>query len=82
MTSIPAAIWRIYGNSFKRHYIRNKRPFLDFLFYFSNVHEISSIFKKKKKKNAYPSPIISEVIDAERRGYVKVSKILPRSTIR
>ena len=25
-----------------------------------------------KKKNKYPSPIISEIIDAERRGYLNV----------
>ena len=38
--------------------------------------------KKKKKKNEYPSLIISEVIDAERRGYLNVWKILLQSTIR
>ena len=65
MTSIPVAISRVYGNNFKRHYLRNKRPFLDFLLHFWNVHEIWSIFKKKYE---YPSLIISEIIDAERRG--------------
>ena len=47
MTSIPAAISRIYRNNFKRHYLRNKRLFLDFLFYFWNFHDILSIFQKK-----------------------------------
>ena len=47
MTSIPLATYRIYGNKFKRHYLRNKRLFLDFLLHFWNVHEISSIFKEK-----------------------------------
>ena len=47
MTSIPVAISRIYRNNFKRHYLRNKRFFQDFLLYFWNVHEIYSIFKKK-----------------------------------
>ena len=47
MTSIPAAIGRIYSNIFKRHYLRDKRLFLDFLLHFWNVHEILSIFKKK-----------------------------------
>ena len=47
MTSIPAAICRIYGNNFKRHFLENKKLFLDFLLHFWNVHEIQSIFKKK-----------------------------------
>ena len=34
-------------NKFKRHYIKNKRLFLDFLLHFWNVHEISKILKKK-----------------------------------
>ena len=69
MTSIPAAICRIYRNNFKRHYLKNKRLFLDFLLHFCNVHEISSIFKKKDE---YPSLIISEIIDAKRRSYLNV----------
>ena len=69
MTSIPAAICRISRNNFKRHYLKNKRLFLDFLLHFWNVHEISSI---SEKKNEYPSLIISEIIDAERRGYLNV----------
>ena len=47
MTSIPAAISRIYGNSFKGHYPCNKRLFVNFLFHFWNVREIYSISKKK-----------------------------------
>ena len=69
MTSIPAAICRIHGNKFKRHYLRNKRLCFDFLLSFWNVDEIESIFQKKKQ---YPSLIISEIIDAEKRGYLKV----------
>ena len=69
MTSIPAAICRISRNNFKRKYLRNKRLFLDFLLHFWNVHEIWSIFKKKDE---YPSLIISEIIDAKRRGYLNV----------
>ena len=79
MASIPAAISRIYRNNFKRHYLRNKRLFLDFLLHFWNVHEIKSIFKKKDE---YPSLIISEIIDAERRGYLNVWKVLLQNTIR
>ena len=69
MTRVPAAICRISRNNFKRHYLRNKRLFLVFLLNFWNVHEILSIFKKEDE---YPSVIISEIIDAERRGYLKV----------
>ena len=39
-------------------------------------------FSKKKKKNEYPSLIIYEVIDAERRGFLNVWKVLLQSTIR
>ena len=47
MTSIRVAIWRIYGNNFKRHYLRKKSFFLDFLLHFGNVLEIESIFQKE-----------------------------------
>ena len=63
MTSIPAAICRTSGNNFKRHYLRNKRIYLDFLLHFRSVHQ---------KKDDYPSLIISEIIDAERPGYLNV----------
>ena len=46
MTSIPAAICRIYGTNFKRHYLKNERLFPDFLLHFWNVHEIYSISQK------------------------------------
>ena len=69
MTSTPSAICRIFWKNFKRHYLKNKRLFLDFLLHFWNVHEILSIFKKKDE---YSSLIISEIIDAERRGYLNV----------
>ena len=35
-----------------------------------------------QKKDDYTSLIISEIIDAERRGYLNVQKILLRNTIR
>ena len=38
-----------------------------FLLHFWNMHEIESI---SEKKNEYPSLIISEIIDVERRGYL------------
>ena len=69
MTTILAAKCRVNRNNFKRNYLRNKRRFLDFLLHFWNVHEIWSIFKKKDE---YPSLFISEIIDAEKRGYLNV----------
>ena len=35
-----------------------------------------------QKKDEYPSPIISEIIDAERRGYLNIWKVLLQNTIR
>ena len=35
-----------------------------------------------KKKHEYPSLIISEIIHAERRGYLNVWKVLLQNTIR
>ena len=69
MTSFPAAIFRTYRINFQRHYLRNKRLFLHFLLHFWNVHEISTIFKKKYE---YHSESISEIIDAKMRGYLNV----------
>ena len=37
----------ISRNNFKRHYLKNKRLFVDFLLHFGNVHEIYNILKKK-----------------------------------
>ena len=35
-----------------------------------------------KKKDEYPSLIISEIIDTEKRGYLKVLKVLLQNTFR
>ena len=40
-------MFTISRNKFKRHFLKNKRLFLDFLMHFWNVHEIQNIFKKK-----------------------------------
>ena len=37
----------ISNNKFKRHYLKDKRLFVDFLFYFWNVHAIQNILWKK-----------------------------------
>ena len=57
----------ISRNKFKRHYLKNKTVFVDFLLRFWNVHEIQNIFEKK---DDYPSLIISEIMDCERGGYL------------
>ena len=62
MTSIPAAICRIFCNNFKRYYLKNGRLFLDFLFHFWNVHEISNILKKRtpfdnQRVNGFQTPL-------------------------
>ena len=59
----------ISRNKFKRHYLKNKRLFVNFLLNLWNVHEILHILKKK---NEYPSLIISEMLDCERGGYLNV----------
>ena len=37
----------ISRNKFKRHYVKNKRLFVDFLLDFWNVHEINNILQQK-----------------------------------
>ena len=69
MTNILAAICRISRNNFKRHYLRNKRFFPDFFFAFLKCAWNLEHFEKKDE---YSSLIISEIIDAERRGYLNV----------
>ena len=49
---------------FQTPFSQKQKTFLCFLLHFWNVHEIESIFKKKDE---YPSLIISEVVYAERR---------------
>ena len=69
MTSIPASIWRIDGNNSKRHYLTNKRPFFQ---YFIAFLICALKLEHFQKKDEYPSLIISEIIDAETRGYLNV----------
>ena len=69
MTSIPAAICRIYGNNFKGHYLKNSRFFLDF---FNTFLKGAWNLEHFQKKDGYPSLIISEIIDAELRGSLNV----------
>ena len=69
MSSIPAAICGIYCNNFKRHYIKNKKIFSGFFIAFLKGAWNLEHFQKKDE---YSSPIISEIIEAEIRGYLNV----------
>ena len=69
MTTIPAAICRVYRKNFKRHYLENIRLFLVFFIAFLKCAWILEHFQKKDE---YPSLIISEIIDAESLGYLHV----------
>ena len=69
MTSIPAAICRIYRNNFKRHYIKNKSLFLDFFILFLKCAWNLELFEKKDE---YPSLIIPETIDAKGRDFLNI----------
>ena len=68
MTSIPAAICRVYRNNFKRYYLKNKRLFLNFIAFLKCAKNLEHF----QKEDEYPSLIISEIIDPKRRGYLNV----------
>ena len=59
----------ISRNKFKRHYLKNKRPFgqsfIAFLKYACNLEHF-------QKKDEYPRLIISEIMDCERGSYLNV----------
>ena len=65
MTSIPAAICRVYRNNFKRHYLKKKKTFSWFFIAFLKCAWNLEHFQKNDE---CPSLIISEITDAERRG--------------
>ena len=54
----------------------------DFIWIFYSISEICMNLEHFRKKDEYPSLIISKIIDAERRGYWNVWKVLLRNTIR
>ena len=58
----------ISRNKFKCHYLKNKtfcQFFIAFLKFVCNIEHF-------EKKDEYPSLIISEIMDCERGGYLKV----------
>ena len=48
---MSALVWSdilgLFVNTLTAHYLKNKRPFVDFLLHFWNMHEISNILKKE-----------------------------------
>ena len=58
-----------FPQQFQTPLSQKQKTFLGFLLHFWNVHEIYSIFKKKDE---YPSLIISEIIETERCSYLNV----------
>ena len=67
MTSIRVAICRFSDNNFKGLYLKKDCFFFDFFLHFWNVHEIYNILKKKEE---YPTLIITEIIASERDVYL------------
>ena len=59
----------ISRNKFKRHCLKNKRFFVDFLL---NLWNCACNLEHFEEKDEYPSLIISEIIDFERGGYLNV----------
>ena len=79
MTSIPVGIYRISRNNLKRHYLRKKRLFfLFFIKFLKCAWNLDYFFKQ----DLYPRLIISEIFDAEKRGYLNVYRVLLQNTIR
>ena len=68
MTGISVAICRISRNNFKHQYLKNKKLSRLFIAYL----ECASNLEHFEKKDEHPSPVISEIIDSERVGYLNV----------
>ena len=69
MTSIPAVIFRIYSNNFKRYYLKKKRFFLHL---FNAFLKCAWKLEHFQKKDDYPSLILSEIFDPEMSGFLNV----------
>ena len=56
MRSIVFKIVRICNSQFKCNYLKNQKPFLNFLLYFWNLLQILNVLKKKRivKANVFP----------------------------
>ena len=63
----------ISRNKFKRHYLKNKRLFVDFLLHFWNVMQFRTCnLEHFEKKDEYPrNLIISEIISNKYKPHAK-----------
>ena len=73
MISIPRAIYRIYRNNFKRHFLKKKKTFSAFLIAFLKSAWNLEYFLKTYE---CPSVLISGIVDSGRPGYLNVLKVL------
>ena len=60
---------KISRNKFKRHCLKNKRPFVDFFIAFLKC---ACNLEHFEEKDEYHSLIIWEIMDCERGGYLNV----------
>ena len=63
LTSILLRVVRIYRSVFKSRYLKNKKPFLGFLFHWWNLNQFLNIFEKKKIVIANVFPKLATVQD-------------------
>ena len=69
MPSVLLGTSWISRNNLKRHYLKNKRLFLELFIAFLKCPLNLEHFEKKYD---YPSLVISKIIDSERRGYLNL----------
>ena len=69
MTSIPAQLCRVYGKQFQTPLSTKQKTFSEFFIAFLKC---AWNLEPLQKENEYPFLIISEIIDAEKRGYLHV----------
>ena len=64
MPSILLNITRICGSQFKCNYLKKENLFLNFLFNFSNLHQISNILKEKMMvlANVFPKLLTVKIL--------------------
>ena len=69
MTSIPVAICRFSDNNFKRFYLKKETLFVIFYCISEICMKFTTFWRKKEE---YPSVIITEIISSERDVYLSV----------
>ena len=92
MFNLKTFCWRIncWWQLFRRQYAEFPRTISnviiskkkDFFWFFIAFFKCAQNLEHFQKEDEYPSLIISEIIDAERRGLLNVYKVLLKDTIR